>query len=74
MLELLRTNDLVLISFVEAILTGERVEYMVADQHMSVLEGSVGFIRRRILVVADDVARARSALREAGLGSELSPH
>ena len=72
MVELMRTNDPVLISFVEAILTGERVGFFVADQHMSVLEGSLGFIRRRILVAEEDAHRARSALDEAGLGDELS--
>jgi hypothetical protein len=73
MVELLRTNDPVLISFVEAILTGENVGFFVADQHMSVLEGSLGFIRRRILVLEEEAARARVALNEAGLGAELSP-
>ena len=72
MIELLRTNDPVLISFVEAILTGENVGFFVADQHMSVLEGSLGFIRRRILVIDDDADRATDALRAAGLGAELS--
>jgi hypothetical protein len=71
--ELLRTNDPVLISYVEALLAGEGVEFFVADQHMSVLEGSLGFIRRRIMVSADDAPRARRALEEAGLGAELSP-
>jgi hypothetical protein len=73
MVELLRTNDPVLISFVEAILAGENVPYFVADQHMSVLEGSAGFIRRRVLVPGDDAPRARTLLNEAGLGAELSP-
>ena len=73
MVELLRTNDPVLISFVEAILNGENVGFMVTDQHMSVLEGSLGFIRRRILVLDEDAERARIALGEAGLGDELSP-
>ncbi len=72
MVELLRTNDPVLISFVEAILAGENIVFLVADQHMSVLEGSLGFIRRRILVAAPDAARARIVLDEAGLGPELS--
>lgn len=73
MVELLRTNDAVLLSFVEAILASEGVEHLVTDRHMSVLEGSLGFIRRRILVHEDDRARARRALEEAGLGAELSP-
>ncbi|MFO1114848.1 MAG: DUF2007 domain-containing protein [Beijerinckiaceae bacterium] len=73
MIELLRTNDPVLISYVEALLSGEGVGFFVADQHMSVLEGSLGFIRRRIMVLDEDSARARRTLEEAGLGSELSP-
>lgn len=71
MVELIRTNDLVLISLVEAILTGERITYFLADQHMSAVEGSVGFLPRRILVAEAEVVRARRVLREAGLAGEL---
>lgn len=71
MIELLRTNDMVLVSAIEAILTAEEVAYFVADQHMSVLEGSLGFLPRRIMVVEDDAPRAREALHNAGLGPEL---
>lgn len=71
MIELLRTNDLVLISRVEAILAESGIAAFVADQHMSTLEGSVSFLARRVLVAADIAARARAALREAGLGAEL---
>ncbi len=73
MIELLRTNDPVLLSFAEAVLTSEHVAFLVADRHMSVLEGSLGFIRRRILVADHDSERARTALEEAGLGADLSP-
>lgn len=73
MIELLRTNDPVLLSFAEAVLAGENIAFLVTDRHMSVLEGSLGFIRRRLLVAADDGKRARLALQEAGLGAELSP-
>lgn len=72
MIELLRTNDLVLISLVEAILSERGIGYVVADQHMSVIEGSTGFMRRRVLVPADDRARARRLLDEAGLRDELA--
>ena len=40
LVEILRTNDLVLISFIELILKAERVAYFVADQHMAAVEGS----------------------------------
>lgn len=71
MIELLRTNDLVLISRVEAILADSGITVFLADQHMSALEGSLSFLPRRVLVAADAAARARMALKEAGLGPEL---
>ena len=71
MRELVRTNDLVLISFIESLLDGASLRYFVADRHMSAVEGSLGFLPRRILVVDDDVLAARRLLREAGLSAEL---
>jgi hypothetical protein len=71
LIELLRTNDLVLISRVEAILTDSGIAIFLADQHMSALEGSLSLLPRRVLVAADAEARARNALTEAGLGPEL---
>jgi hypothetical protein len=71
--EIVRTNDVVLISAIEALLTGARIPHMVLDQNMSVLEGSLGFLPRRVLVEDDDVARARKLLADAGLGHELRP-
>ena len=58
MVEILRTNDLVLISVIESILKAERVAYFVADQHMAAVEGSLGFLPRRILVDAREERRA----------------
>jgi hypothetical protein len=71
MVELLRTNDLVLISAVRAILAEDDVVVVVADEHMSSLEGSVGFLPRRLLVRDIDLPRARRLLEDAGLGGEL---
>jgi len=68
--ELLRTNDLVLISFVEALMRDAGIEPLVLDQHMSVIEGSLGVLPRRVLVPEDRIAEARSLLEEAGLGKE----
>lgn len=70
-IELVRTNDLVVISLIESLLTQEGVPYFVADQHMSAVEGSLGFLPRRIMVDADQGGRARRLLREAGLAAEL---
>lgn len=74
MRELLRTNDPVLISVVEAVLGGEGIMLFVADQHMSVLEGSVGVLQRRILVAREDLFRARVLVAAAGVPhDQLSP-
>jgi hypothetical protein len=72
MIELLRTNDAVLISATEALLKGARIECMVADGYMSVLEGSLGVLPRRILVPDGDADEARKILTDAGLGHALS--
>ena len=71
MIELMRTNDPVVISFVEALMRDAGIGFMVADQNMSILEGSIGLMPRRILVVEDDIAAARRLLTDAGIANEL---
>ena len=71
--ELVRTNNAVLITAIEALLKSADIPHMVLDQHMSVLEGSLGLLPRRNLVEDDNVARARRLLTDAGLGHELRP-
>lgn len=71
MKEILRTNDMVLISFVESLLKEARIEYLVLDQNMSVLDGSIGVLPRRLLVDEDQEAAARKLFDEAGIAHEL---
>ena len=73
MQNILRTNDPVLLSFVEALLREAGIGHHVADAHISVLEGSIGVFPRRVLVPDDDAAQARDVLAEAGLAAELMP-
>jgi hypothetical protein len=70
--ELMRTNDAVLLSAIGALLDGAGLDHLVLDQNMSILEGSIGVIPRRILVHADDLRAARQLLTDAGLAHELS--
>ncbi|UOM35715.1 DUF2007 domain-containing protein [Acuticoccus sp. I52.16.1] len=70
--ELLRTNDLVVISFVDALLNDAKIPHLVVDQNMSVLEGSLGVLPRRVLVDRDRLDEARRIINEAGIGIELS--
>ena len=71
MRELLVSNDAVTISFAQAVLQEAGIESFVADQHMSIVEGSIGAFPRRLLVEADSLAEARRLLDEAGLGKWL---
>jgi hypothetical protein len=69
--ELLRTSDVVLVSFVEALLREQRIDYHVADLNTSAVEASIGIFPRRILIASSDAEEARNLLIDAGLGSEL---
>ena len=73
MRELVRTNDAVLITAIEALLNGAQIKHLVVDRNMSVLEGSIGIFPRRILVEEDQVNTARRLLEDAGFGNELRP-
>ena len=73
MREIVRTNDAVLLSAVGALLDAAGIHHLVLDQNMSVLEGSIGILPRRILVPDDDVPDARQLLEDAGLAHELRP-
>jgi hypothetical protein len=73
MIEILRTNDLVLISKIEAIFAARGIKHLVADQYMSAMEGSTGFLPRRILVEEAWYERAALALRSEGLDELLAP-
>ena len=71
MLELIRTNDVILIDVVRGLLESERIPVLVADGHMSIMEGSIGAFPRRLLVPRDWAPRARRLVSEAGYGAEL---
>lgn len=71
MIELIRTNDAVIISFVESLLRDARISCFVADQNMSVLDGSIGILPRRIMIDEDDADEARQLLTDAGIEHEI---
>lgn len=73
MIELIRTNDAVVLSFVQSLLKDAGIETLVADENMSVLDGSLGILPRRILVPDDDASEARAILADAGIADELRP-
>ena len=63
--EVLRSNDLVHLGWAEAVLAEVGIASVRADEHMSVLDGSIGALPRRLLVAEADLPRARRALAEA---------
>lgn len=72
MIEIVRTNNPALLSYVEALLKGASISYFIADQNISIVEGSIGAFPRRVLVGADDEHAARQLLADADLETELS--
>jgi hypothetical protein len=68
--ELLRTTDITLIPLAKALLASEDIECFELDVNMSVLEGSIGILPRRLMVRSDRLMQARRILREAGVDFE----
>lgn len=66
MKEILRTSDAVRISWLTALLADCRIDAIVFDGHMSVLEGSANAIPRRLMVVDQDYDAAMELLAQAG--------
>lgn len=71
MRELMRTNDPVLLNFVENLLGDAGIGSVILDANMSIMEGSIGMLPRRLMVADDHEASARRILREADLGQWL---
>lgn len=67
MKELLRTTDPTVIPFASALLSGEGIEAFPLDVHMSVLEGSLGVLPRRLMVRDEDFFRARIVMHDNGI-------
>ena len=65
MKELVRTNDAVRLSWLQAVLAEVGIETLVLDSHTSIVEGSIGAIPRRLMVADADHFRASAALRQA---------
>lgn len=70
MRELIRTNDPTIIAFASALLEGEDIDCFPMDVHMSVLEGSIGILPRRLMVRDQDYFRAANVLRDNDIAVE----
>ena len=65
MRELLRTNDPVTLSWIDALLRQAGIDCVILDAHTSIIEGSIGAIPRRIMVTREDWQRARDLVAAA---------
>ncbi|HYQ64571.1 DUF2007 domain-containing protein [Actinophytocola sp.] len=67
MIELLRSNDPVLISYTASLLEDAKITHTIADYQMSTIDGSIGAIPNRVLVAEDQLDAARDLLADAGV-------
>jgi hypothetical protein len=65
MREVLKTNDPILLNFAQALLADAGIEAVVFDSHMSIMDGSMGFMPRRLMVANDDLAEAQRVIKDA---------
>jgi hypothetical protein len=68
--EVLKTNNPVLLSFAQVLLADAGIEAVVFDAHMSVIEGSLGVLPRRLMVADDQSGRAEAILKD-GLAQDM---
>ena len=64
MKELLRTNDPTVIAYATALLDGEGIACFQFDVNMSIMEGSIGIMPRRLMVIDRDLFLAEAIMRD----------
>ncbi len=69
--ELLRSNNIITLSFVQSLMRDAGIESIWTDRNTSTLEGSIGAIPQRILVESEKISLARRIIVDAGLENEL---
>ncbi|MEH6547748.1 MAG: DUF2007 domain-containing protein [Sneathiella sp.] len=69
--EIIRSNDPVLISYILAVLADEDIEAVVLDEYTSILEGSIGAIQKRVMVLSEKIVQAKRVLNDLDLADEI---
>jgi Putative prokaryotic signal transducing protein len=72
MIELFRTNNLIALSYAQSVLAEAGIASFLLDAHMSVIEGSLGVLPRRLMVADEHKSQAEAILRSSGLADELN--
>lgn len=65
----LKTNDVVLLSFAQSLLKDAQIETLLLDENASIMDGSLGILPRRLMVSDEDFVQAQRILRD-GLASQ----
>jgi hypothetical protein len=65
----LKTNNVVLLSFAQSLLKDAQIETLVLDENASVMDGSLGILPRRLVVSDEDFPQAERVLRD-GLNAQ----
>ena len=71
MIAIIKTNNPVTLSYAQSVLNDHDIGSFIADTHASVIEGSIGAIPRRLMVIDEDVVVAREVLAAVGLEEEF---
>ena len=71
MIAILKTVNPATLNFAQAVLKEADIPFFMMDQNVSIIEGSIGIIPRRLMVVDEDAEEAREALTDAGLGDDI---
>jgi len=72
MIAIIKTNNPVTLSYAQSVLNDHEIGSFIADEHTnSVLVGAVGAIPRRLMVIEEDVVKAREILAKVGLEEEF---
>ncbi|MGA1233562.1 MAG: DUF2007 domain-containing protein [Lutimaribacter sp.] len=65
--QLLRTTNITTIAYAQALLQGEGIDCFEMDVNMSILEGSIGILPRRLMVRRADLQRAQRVMADNGI-------
>ena len=71
MITILHTNNPVTLDYAQSVLRVSQIDSFIADTHVSILQGSIGAIPRRLMISDEYGYAARWALEQAGLGKEI---
>jgi hypothetical protein len=65
MKELMKSNNPVLLTYIDALLNEANIDHEIADLHIGTLDGVIGALARRVMVNEEDYEAAREIVSTA---------